>query len=299
VVDRVSPFVQRRRLAKELRQLRLARKLTVHQVAAAMECSPGKISRVETASVGAQLADVRLLLDIYGVDDVERERMLDLVREARKRPSWWHEYAGVLPQGAMRFFGLEDEATTIDEYSGSLIPGLLQVDGYGRALMATATDKVTTVEDPAETADLRAKLRAQRQHLLSRDGAPRVRYVLDEAALAVRFGGPAVMVEQLDNLLEVADRPNVTLRVMPLGADAFAAAGGRFTIFSFANPGEDSSVVYIDGRTFSHYREAVKEVRLYRSDFSELVDKSCDSSDSVEVIKRWAEVHRKSAEQSS
>jgi transcriptional regulator with XRE-family HTH domain len=287
--------VQRRRLAKELRQLRVDSGKTVHQVAELMECSSGKISRVETASVGARLGDVRDLLDIYDVHGVERDRILDLVRGARKRTSWWHEYAGVLPAGAMRFFGLEDGASTIDEYSGNLVPGLLQVDGYGRALIATATDSVTTVEERTETADLRTTLRLQRQRLLLRDDAPKIRYVLNEAALAVRFGGAAVMVDQLDALLKAADQPNFTLHVMPLGSEAFAAAGGMFTTFSFANSDDDPPVVYIEGRTVSHYREDPDEIDLYRSDFAELLDKSCDLSDSIDLIKHWAEAHRRAA----
>jgi hypothetical protein len=259
-----------------------------------MECSAGKISRVETASVGVRIADVRHLLDIYNVHGLERERMFAMVRVARKRTSWWHEHAGTLSQDTMRYLGLEDAATLIDEYSGSLIPSLLQADGYSGALLATATNTDTPVE-PARTAMLHATLRAQRRHLLTRDSAPRLRYVLDEAALAVRFGGPTAMADQLDSLLTVVDRPNVTLQVMPLGAEAFAAAGGPFTMFTFATPDDDPSTVYVSGRTFCEYREDTAEVDQFRSDFAELLQKAHDVPTSAELIRYWAGVHRASA----
>lgn len=299
MADRDSPFVQRRRLAKELRQIRLDNHRTVQQVAALMECSSGKISRIETGAVGAQLGDVRDLLDIYDVHGADRTRILDLVRKARRRTSWWHEYAGVLPPDAMRFFGLEDGATLIDDYSGNLIPGLLQTDGYGRALIATARDQVTTAEDVETTANLRTRLRLERQHLLIGETAPTTRFVLNEAALAVRFGGPAVMADQLDHLLTVADQPKVTIQVLPLSAEAFAAAGGIFTIFTFANPDDDPPIVHIDGRTFSHYRENLDEVDVYRSDFQELLDKACDPQESISLLRRWSDAHRESSEQSA
>jgi hypothetical protein len=269
--------------------------MTVQAVAAVMECSSGKVSRIETASVGARLGDVREMLDIYEVRGEDRERILDLVRLSRRRTSWWHEYAGVLPSEASRFFGLEDGAAGVDVYSGNLVPGLLQSEGYGRALIATARDGYTTTVDDEQTADLRVELRAVRQRLLTRADAPAFRFVLNEAALAVKFGGPEVMAGQLDRLARVADRPNVTIRVLPLDTVAFAAAGGAFTIFAFADPNADPPIVHIENRTFSTYREGAAEVEVYQGDFAELLDTALPARRSRQVIKHWASVHHDGA----
>jgi transcriptional regulator with XRE-family HTH domain len=292
VADGDSPVVQRRRVAKELRQLRLAAGMTVQQVAEHLECSPGKISRIETASVGARVGDVRDLLTIYGIDGDARERLLALVRLSHRRTSWWHEYAGVLPPESMRFFGLEDGAAAIDEYSANLVPGLLQSDGYSRALIGTAQDSVTTVVDEKLTAELRAELRGKRQRLLTRDGAPTIRLVLNEAALAVRFGGPETMAEQLDLLAAVATQPNVTVRVLPLSTEAFAAAGGSFTVFRFADASADPPIVYNELRTSSHYRENPDEVAVYLADFEDVFAKALPVRKSREVLRQWAGTHR-------
>lgn len=294
--DGDSPVVQRRRVAKELRQLRVDRGMTVGEVAAKMECSPGKVSRIETASVGARLADVREMLDIYRVHGPDRDRILDLVRQSRRRTFWWHEYAGVLPPESTRFLGLEDGAAGVDVYSGNLVPGLLQTDAYGRALIATARDGVTTtVGDAAKTVDLRVELRAARQRLLTRADAPSFRFVVNEAALAVRFGGPEVMADQLDRLARVADRPNVAVRVLPLDTAAFAAAGGSFTIFTFADSETDPPIVFVENRTFSTYREGKSEVDVYAGDFAELLSTALPARRSRQVIKHWATVHHEAA----
>jgi len=291
--DGDSPVLQRRRVAKELREIRLSCGMTVQEVAVAMECSPGKISRIETAAVGARLGDVRDLLDIYDVPaGVDRERILDLVRLSRRRTFWWHKYAGLLPPESMRFFGLEDGAAGIDEYCGNLVPGLLQTEGYGRALIETARDAFTTAADEKGTADLRVELRAARQGLLTRADAPVFRFVVNEAAFAVRFGGAEVMADQLDRLARAADQSNVTVRVVPMDSKAFAAAGGSFRIFTFADHLADPPIVFVENRTFSTYRESPAEVDVYVDDFAELLDTALSARRSRQVIKHWATVHR-------
>ncbi|HEX6354220.1 helix-turn-helix transcriptional regulator [Actinophytocola sp.] len=295
MADGDSPVVQGRRLAKELRQLRTDTGLTVQEVASRLECSPGKISRIETASVGARIGDVRDLLDIYDVDGERRERILQLVRLSHRRSSWWHEYAGALPQEAMRFIGMEDGAAAIDDYSGNLIPGLLQDDGYSHALISTARDRTTTQLNDALTVERRTSLRRRRQNLLTRKGAPTVRFVLNEAALAVRFGGAENMARQLDRLLTVGGQPNVTIRVLPLTTEAFAAAGGMFTIFRFADQAVDPPIVYYDTRTRGHFCDIPAEVNVYEADFDEVLSKALSPRKSRDVIKHWAAQHRDAA----
>lgn len=295
MADGDSPVVQGRRLAKELRRLRTDAGLTVQEVASKLECSPGKISRIETASVGARIGDVRDLLDLYDVDGDHRERILQLVRLSHRRSSWWHEYAGALPQEATRFLGMEDGAATIDDYSGNLIPGLLQDDGYSHALISTARDRTTTSLNDTLTLERRTILRRRRQDLLTREGAPTVRFVFNEAALAVRFGGADSMAKQLDRLLTVGGRPNVTIRVLPLATDAFAAAGGMFTIFRFADPAVDPPIVYYDTRTKGHFCDIPEEVNVYEADFDEVLGKALSPKRSRDVIKHWATQHRDAA----
>jgi len=78
-----SPTVRKRRLASELRRLREAAGLTIEDVGEKLECSPSKISRVETLRVGVTPRDVRDMLLLYGVPEEQREYLVQIAREAR------------------------------------------------------------------------------------------------------------------------------------------------------------------------------------------------------------------------
>src|SRR5947199_1574891 len=128
--------VGRRALAADLRRLRTQSHRTIEDVAAYLECSPAKISRIETGAVKVGVQDLRALLDLYDVTGTVRDAMLTLVRQSRQR-GWWMDYTDVVPAGSARFFGLEDGASWIGQHSASLVPGLLQTHDYAAALIGS------------------------------------------------------------------------------------------------------------------------------------------------------------------
>ncbi|BCJ59058.1 hypothetical protein C1I93_08075 [Micromonospora endophytica] len=67
--------------------------------------------------------------------------------------------------------------------------------------------------------------RLGRQAILSRPHA-----LIDEAVLRRALGGPAVMARQLRHLVDAAERPNVTLRVVPLTVGAHTGLDGSFAL---------------------------------------------------------------------
>ena len=79
--------------------------------------------------------DVGDLLTLYGVtDSEERAALLNLAREANT-PGWWHAYSDVLPTWLEPYVGLEAAASIIRTYQIQFVPGLLQTEGYARALI--------------------------------------------------------------------------------------------------------------------------------------------------------------------
>jgi Domain of unknown function (DUF5753)/Helix-turn-helix domain len=226
-----SPVVGRRQLALDLRRLRAASGRTIDDVAHHLECSAAKVSRMETGAVRVGLSDLRTVLELYGVIGAEREALLALARQSRRR-GWWHEFADVVPPGSAIFYGLEDGAATIGQHSTSLVPGLLQTPEYAGALVGSVPGIAEAVRRR------RLDLRLRRQQLLARAQPPTLTMVLDEAVLRREVGGPAVMAAQVAHLCAVARRPHVRLQVLPFSAGAHAAAGVSFTVFGFAEPGE-------------------------------------------------------------
>jgi len=278
--DTGSPAVGRRRLAQELRRLRSAAGLTIFEVADRLECSAGKVSRIETGAVGVRVQDVRDMLDLYGVSGTQREDLVDLVRLARQR-AWWNDYTDVVPADSARFYGLEDGAAAIQQHSVALIPGLLQTPAYARALISAAAGV------PAEVIERRIELRLRRQRLLARPQPPRLHVLLDEAALHRLVGGPEVMAGQLDHLVEVAGLPDVRLQVLPFTVGAYSAVGVAFTVFGFADPA-DPQVVYLEQFTRNTLLERAEEADRYTAAFAGAANQALDPGRSVALVSQLA-----------
>lgn len=97
-----SLTVRRRELGALLRGLRTQKNLTVEQVAASLLCSASKVSRMETGHGVATPRDIRDLCGLYGVaDEAERERMMQLARDARSKSPRTLPFSGESP-GARR-----------------------------------------------------------------------------------------------------------------------------------------------------------------------------------------------------
>lgn len=275
-----SPAVGRRRLAQELRRLRSAAGLTISEVAGRLECSAGKISRIETGTVSAQATDVQAMLDLYGVAPGQRASLADLVRLSRRR-AWWQDYTDVVPAGSSRFFGLEDGSARIDQHAGPLVPGLLQTPAYARAVI-----EAPGTASPAEV-ERRLELRLRRQQLLTRDRPPRLHVLLDEAALRREVGGPEVLAGQLDRLADLAGQEHVRLQVLPFGAGAYTAMGVAFTVFSFADPA-DPHVVYLEQLTGNTLLDTGEEVGRYAAAFAESAARALGPDGSAALLRTAA-----------
>src|SRR5690348_18210695 len=130
-----GPTVQRLVLGAYLRRLREEAGMTTERAALSIRGSHSKISRMEHGRVGFKERDLSDLLTLYGVtDNEERAALLNLAREANT-PGWWHAYSDILPSWLEPFVGLEAAASVIRTYQIQIIPGLLQTEGYARALI--------------------------------------------------------------------------------------------------------------------------------------------------------------------
>jgi transcriptional regulator with XRE-family HTH domain len=254
-----SPTVRRRELGARLRDLRTAADLSVEDVAGKMEVSPAKVSRIETAARGVNINDIRVLCEIYRVSAQERERLLSLARESRRR-SWWQQYG--LPEAVQTYIGLEDAATSMLQYKTSVVPPLLQTEEYARAFTAGASPWLSE-----EEVEQFVRARLQRQALLTSDRPPEVWAIVDEGALHRLVGGPDVMREQLDALVEGSRPPNVTLQVIGFEAGAHPGVDSSFTLLRLQ---EVSDVVYVEGLIGNFYLQSPGDLARYRRAFDHL-----------------------------
>ena len=282
-----SPTVRRRRLAAELRGIRESKGKSGDAVAAALKWSPSKISRYERARTGLRPREVERLLDYYQVSGARRALLLELAEDAAQK-GWWEEDADSLSEDYQQFIGFEHEATSMAIWHVDVVTGLLQTEGYARHIISS----YSRVEPVAPGMIGRmVKVRLQRQQVLDRDGL-QVSVVLDESVLKRRIGDESVMYEQLQRLAEEADRPNLTLRILPLNAQ-HTVFGESFVIFGF---GDDSEAMLQDVVSTEHLRsgftvEGERETYLHRIAFGMLADASLDPAASRALILETAEAY--------
>ena len=280
-----SPTVRRRRLAAELRGIRESKGKSGDTVAAALRWSPSKISRYERARTGLRPREVERLLDYYQITGPRRELLLALAEDAAQK-GWWEEFADTLSDDYKQFIGLEHEATSMAIWHVDVVTGLLQTEGYARHIISS----YSRVEPVAPGMIGRmVKVRMQRQQVLDREGL-QLSVVLDESVLKRRIGDDAVMYEQLQRLAKEADRPNITVQVLPLDAQHIVF-GESFVIFGF---GADSDAMLQDVVSTEHLRsgftlEGERETYLHRIAFQMLVDAALDPAASRELILDTAE----------
>ncbi|MFL6183399.1 MAG: helix-turn-helix domain-containing protein [Actinomycetes bacterium] len=252
-----GPTVQRMLVGTQLRRLRIDAGLSREQAGEAIRASEWKIHRLENGQVGFKDRDIIDLLRLYGVTDpTEVAEFVALAREANS-PGWWQHYGDVLPPWFRTYVDLESVATLIRTYEGQFIPGLLQTDAYMRAVVQGAH-----LDESAEEAGRRVRLRMARQTLLTREQPPRLWAVVDEAAMRRPVGGREVMRGQLERLIEAAKLPNVTLQVLAFDAGAHPAMVGSFSVLRFPEE-ELPDVVYLEHLTSALYLNKPEEVDQY------------------------------------
>jgi transcriptional regulator with XRE-family HTH domain len=283
-----SPTVRRRRLAAELREIRESKGKSGDAVAAALKWSPSKISRYERARTGLQPREVERLLDYYEITGARRTLLLALAQDAAQK-GWWEEFADELSADYQQFIGLEHEASSMAIWHVDVVPGLLQTQAYARHIISS----YNRVDPRApRMVERMVKVRMRRQQVLNRQPELQLSVVLDESVLKRRIGDELVMYEQLQRLMREADRPNLTLQVLPLDAQ-HTVFGESFVIFSF---GPDEDAMLQDVVSTEHLRNAYsvegeRDTYLHRIAFQMLAGTSLDPAASRALILETAEAH--------
>ena len=285
-----SPVVTRRRLGGELRRLRTVSKKTIEQAAEELECSPAKISRLETGRGVPKQRDVRDLLRLYGVNanELVYEEMLELASEGQSQ-GWWNDFKDLdddkLPEHIGRYIALEQGASILQGYEGDLVHGLLQTEAYADAAIRELSP-TTSAEDRARMVELRM----QRQEVLSRSPDPLdLRVILGEAALMRPVGGGTVMRDQLYALRDkILSHGNVKVRIMALRSGIYLGMGSPFSTIHFTSA-EDQDVVYLEGHAGATYLEKPTDVYSYTKIVDHLWERVQSREDSLALLERHAE----------
>ncbi|MEV6981848.1 helix-turn-helix transcriptional regulator [Sphaerisporangium sp. NPDC051017] len=197
--------------AAELRRHREAARLTQRALAARMGFSESLVAMVETLRRPPTDDFARACDKALGLDGTMMRLYIAI--------SWDKAAEHIRP-----WLEEEEDAEALRSWEPNLIPGLLQAEAYARALISTAPG-IT----PEEVED-RLTSRMRRQSLLHRNMPPTITFLMDEAVIRRRIGSAEVMREQLKLLLEVAQRPNVTIQIVPYDTGEHCGLAGGFII---------------------------------------------------------------------
>jgi transcriptional regulator with XRE-family HTH domain len=280
----IGPTARRMILGSQLRRLREEAGITRQQAGYNIRGSESKISRLELGRVGFKERDVTDLLTMYGVEDPnERQTFLDMVKQSNE-PGWWRRFGDTMPNWFTDLVGLEEAAARIQIWEPLYVSGLLQIEGYARAIFSHGRPEMAD-----ERVDQLVALRMRRQKMFSRPDAPRVWMVLDESVLHRPIGGMKVLKQQIEYLLEMSALAHVSVQILPFSRSGLSAEHA-FSLLRFGEP-ELPNIAYVEYLTGAHYIEKREEIEKYSRSLDMLaVDAETPERSRALLAKRRAEI---------
>lgn len=247
-----------RELGAELTRLRKAKGMTGDDIARRAAWTRTKVGRMETGYADSSVVDVIHYVVLCGLTLPQAADILELARIAERKQGYWLSDKRIDHSLRSLIFH-ESSARLSISYEPLLVPGLLQTPAYASARIAGEPGMAST--------DVKAALRTrmERQRILRWVDAAQFTFFVHEQALRLQIGSPAIMQEQLLQLvLTVAALDNVTMRVVPSYLGERSAFGGPFRVLEYT---EHRPLVYLD-----HTRGGlILEDRQYVEDYTRLL----------------------------
>jgi hypothetical protein len=208
-----------------------------------------------------------------------RKEAADLVRGTRdpSKAGWWRAApAESLQEHIDRLMDLESAATTIQSWQPLTVPGMLQTYQYAASVIH-ATTPALPIEQVAERADLRQK----RIDSLGYGGDRRAWFIIDGSVLRREIGGSAVLVEQLEHLLNVVSlRPSVTVQVLPEEVAMHPGLAGGYTMYRVGA----QRVVFTESLGGSMISTRPDDIAVHASAYDHLQANALSPAASLEAI---------------
>ncbi|MBW1597439.1 helix-turn-helix transcriptional regulator [Streptomyces sp. JJ38] len=255
--QRSTPTARQQRLGAELRKLRERAGLSATDVSTRLGIERTKLSNIETGRSGISAERLRTLACLYECSDPNLIDALAAMTNDRSR-HWWEQYRGILPTGLLDLAEAEHHARALLVANAMHVPGLLQTRDYARAVFEQVVPTL-----PPPQVEHRVAHRIIRQDVLYRESPVPCTAFVHEAALRMLFGGPQTMRAQLKHLIEMSERPHLTLGVVPFSAGAYSGAGQNVAYFTGPVPQLDT--VQLDTAHGSELAHSEAQLTKYRT----------------------------------
>jgi uncharacterized protein DUF5753 len=177
-----------------------------------------------------------------------------------------------------RWARLEREAVSLCTYECRLVPGLLQSEGYMRAL---CEEDIPPVSDEVLEATVQARL--ERQQLLRERPNTTFDFIVEEAIFMRSIGGAEVTRGLLDHVIDVVAPRNVSLQVMPATAAHHACLAGPVQLLKTPDGYWRG---YSEGQENGRLIADSKEVSRLHMRYARLRSQALSPDESVGLLKR-------------
>ncbi|WP_190820906.1 helix-turn-helix domain-containing protein [Saccharopolyspora pogona] len=267
---------RQRQLGSWLEKLRKQQGYDVEDAAKVLGCSVSKIRHIEAGRSKVKKTELAKLLHCYKAPDDVREQLEATQADAEQR-GWWESYR--VPDWFAPFVEFESFASEAYNFELDLIPGLLQTERY--AYEVHRAGRYTT--NPPDI-QRRVKARMERQRRLDENPPLEFRAVVAEAAFHRLVGGPEVMREQIDAVIERCQLSNVILQVLPFKAGMHASPSGTFIVLAFSRP-DDESIGFMDSPLGGHTVDKEDDVAALRYVFDEVRSLALPAPESLDLLR--------------
>jgi hypothetical protein len=250
-------------------------------VATRLGWSEAKLSRIENGKTRVKIADLDEFMDLYGVCGPQRAELVALAEESRETGPV-EELEAELPRGHAEFLRAESEAEAMWTWEPQVVPGMLQLEDYTRALLQLWP---SVLARPSAEVERRVQTSRLRERLLTRVPRLELSFVIDESALLRGFAPQSVMHDQLLHLAELSEQPNIEVRILALGGSQVIGTS-TFVYFRFprvhgiALP-DTVALEHLHGTTFV---DSEAHVNTYKVVFRALRDNSLSPQASHEKL---------------
>ncbi|RRQ77084.1 transcriptional regulator [Streptomyces griseofuscus] len=205
-----SAQAARQNVARRLRDLRRSAGLTVTELANECGWHHAKTSRIENARTPPSPTDIRLWCRASGATD----QAADLIAASQHAESLYREWQQRVRAGLARlqdsYVELYRSTELLRVYSPTLVPGLLQTEGYAQALLSIDARFREVPNDAVEA----AAARVRRSQVIHEPGHRYV-FLIEEAVLYYQLGNAEAMAAQLGYLLTAGALPQVSFGIVP------------------------------------------------------------------------------------
>ncbi|QNS04351.1 helix-turn-helix domain-containing protein [Streptomyces xanthii] len=178
----------------------------------------------------------------------------------------------------LQWAGIEEEAITLYAYECRGVPGLLQPEGYIRAVFERQLPPLTEEQIGRQVA-----ARLERQRVLSERPNTAFSFIIEQCILERHVGGSDVTKVAVDHLLDLGRRTNVEIQIMPLRQEDHAGTDGQMYLAESAG---NQWFGYVEGHRSSALITASSEVSILLQRYGKLRSQALDCRATVSLLEQ-------------